>query len=84
MLDLVLKCFFTGILWVLWLASAAYSANQLGGFGFSCSSGLYADWWHTGCSETKAVTAFSFLIWIARQFANGSLRPHNNSNLDPR
>ncbi|GJE84953.1 MARVEL domain-containing protein [Phanerochaete sordida] len=54
-----------GILWVLWLATAAYAADQLGGFGGSCHSRFYPSWWTTGCSETQAITAFSFLIWLA-------------------
>lgn len=54
-----------GILWVLWLATGAYAADQLGGFGTTCHSRYYPDWWTTGCSETQAITAFAFLGWIA-------------------
>ncbi|KAJ3529686.1 hypothetical protein NM688_g7822 [Phlebia brevispora] len=53
-----------GFLWVMWLATAAYAADQLGGFGQTCHFYLEPSWWTEGCSETQAITAFSFLIWI--------------------
>ncbi|KIP09205.1 hypothetical protein PHLGIDRAFT_68017, partial [Phlebiopsis gigantea 11061_1 CR5-6] len=53
-----------GLLWVLWLASAADSANNLSGFGSTCHSEFFPDWWTQGCSETQAIVAFSFLNWI--------------------
>ncbi|PSR71773.1 hypothetical protein PHLCEN_2v12353, partial [Hermanssonia centrifuga] len=54
-----------GFLWVMWLATGALAADNLGGFVDGCSSSFFANWWNTGCSETQAITAFSFLNWIA-------------------
>jgi len=57
-----------GVLWVLWLSSAALSSNDLNDVSQVCSgdfSLFEPDWWHGFCSETKAIVAFSWLIWFA-------------------
>lgn len=51
---------------MLWLATAAYAADQLAAFGGSCHSAYFPSWWTSGCSETQAIVAFAFLTWIAR------------------
>ncbi|KAH9978110.1 hypothetical protein BGW80DRAFT_1249701 [Lactifluus volemus] len=59
------------ILWVLWLSSASYAAwadSQLTALllgDSSCSIDLFGSGaLSQGCSEIKAITAFSFLVWI--------------------
>ncbi|EKM59430.1 uncharacterized protein PHACADRAFT_249914 [Phanerochaete carnosa HHB-10118-sp] len=53
-----------GILWVLWLTTGSFAANQLGDVS-SCNSAFFPQWAKTGCSETQAIIAFAFLAWIA-------------------
>ncbi len=59
----------------MWLASAALSAHNIGQFSGGCNNEFLPDWWNAGCSETKAIVAFSFLNWIARASSHFSLLP---------
>ncbi|KAI0698611.1 hypothetical protein BC835DRAFT_1413000 [Cytidiella melzeri] len=55
-----------GILWVLWLTSAALSASAISGVDCNVSASLSVpSWFVTGCSEAKVITAFGWLIWFA-------------------
>ncbi|KAI0698610.1 hypothetical protein BC835DRAFT_646204 [Cytidiella melzeri] len=55
-----------GILWVLWLASAALSASDISGVDCAVADSIFIpSWIHTACGEAKAVTAFGWLIWFA-------------------
>ncbi|KAH9007148.1 hypothetical protein EDB86DRAFT_3069807 [Lactarius hatsudake] len=56
-------------LWVLWLSSGSYAAwtnDQIDIFGTSCGDfNFFGDsGFSKGCSEIKAIAAFSFLTWI--------------------
>jgi hypothetical protein len=52
-----------GFLWIMWLATGSYAADVFG--SASCDINFLPDWWSTGCHETQAIIAFSFLNWIA-------------------
>lgn len=52
-----------GILWVLWLATAAYTSS-VDAFG-TCD--FINDDVNKACQESLAVEAFAFLSWIARK-----------------
>jgi len=57
------------VLWVLWMASAGFSANQLSlQFPIGCSSNAFvsdiSNVVTINCSEFWAVEAFSWLIWL--------------------
>ena len=52
-------------MWVMWLATGSYAADVFG--DASCDARFLPDWWSTGCHETQAIIAFSFLNWIARK-----------------
>ncbi|KAI0761703.1 hypothetical protein BC629DRAFT_1597226 [Irpex lacteus] len=55
-----------GILWVLWLASAADSSNAISGEDCNLNDYFYVpSWFVTGCNESKAITAFGWLTWFA-------------------
>jgi len=54
-----------GFLWIMWLATGAYAANEFGLAGSDCSISFLPSWFTTGCEETQAIIAFSFLNWIA-------------------
>ena len=48
-----------GILWVLWLASAALSASNISGADCDINDYFFVpSWFVTGCGEAKAITAF--------------------------
>jgi len=58
-----------GFLWVLWLASAALSSENLQDAGGLCTNYRFApNWWSRSCSEIQAIVAFSWLIWISWSF----------------
>ncbi|KIY71757.1 hypothetical protein CYLTODRAFT_418477 [Cylindrobasidium torrendii FP15055 ss-10] len=60
---IVVELVTVGVLWVLWLASAALTADSAQYLASNCSA-YYYDADIRGCSEIKATEAFDFLIWI--------------------
>ena len=52
----------TGILWVLWIATAAFTVDQTSAVFSSCDF-IYPIL-NQFCRETQAIEAFSFLAWI--------------------
>lgn len=61
---------------MMWLATAAVSVHSIGQlFSGGCNNEFVPHWWNVGCSETKAIVAFSFLNWIARTSSHFSLLP---------
>jgi len=68
---IVLEISWLSFLWVLWLSSGAYAAWTDGQLTAafpeesSCNFGLFSVAGDVeGCEEIKAITAFSFLLWI--------------------
>ncbi|CDO68776.1 hypothetical protein BN946_scf184989.g42 [Trametes cinnabarina] len=55
------------ILWVLWIATAAYTADQTSE-AFSACDFIYPIL-NQVCNETRAMEAFGFLAWIVREFS---------------
>ncbi|KAF5320739.1 hypothetical protein D9619_001202 [Psilocybe cf. subviscida] len=78
----------TSFLWILWLSTGASTADApwLG----SCRSFYYnvgERMWERMCSETQALTAFSFLTWITLLVYSVTLlvlviRQHSRGNLN--
>jgi hypothetical protein len=57
----------TAILWVLWLATGADSA-QAGQLTFISGCGYIDSVVEGACRQTAAIQAFSFLNWIIREY----------------
>ncbi|KAI0092448.1 hypothetical protein BDY19DRAFT_484327 [Irpex rosettiformis] len=63
---ILVELIWLGILWVLWLASAADSASATSGADCNLNDFFFIpSWFSTVCNETKAVTAFGWLTWAA-------------------
>jgi hypothetical protein len=53
-----------GLFWVLWLATAAYSANALTLLPIDCNFNFEANGFIASCHEPQALHAFSWLNWL--------------------
>jgi len=53
-----------GVLWVLWLASAAYTTSMTGGATLNCDYALLSAEVQSICHQYQALQAFSWLNWL--------------------
>ncbi|KAI0347443.1 hypothetical protein BDW22DRAFT_1342241 [Trametopsis cervina] len=53
-----------GLLWVLWLTSAALSSNDWGSADCGLSVFFLPSWYTSSCGHGKAIIAFSWLNWV--------------------